>query len=142
MLQLASSHMRQTQPVLWTKGVLLSPQHFQTQDRFLEDLLEFQLSALAFSPWGFRRLEVDREALAAGSFALAEASGILPDGLLFDMPSSEGAPPPKPLEGAFGPDQSSLDVYLGIPEYHYGGRNISTLNHDRDARYRAEELLR
>ena len=39
------------QPVLWTKGVLLSPQHFQTQDRFLEDLLEFQLSTLAFCPW-------------------------------------------------------------------------------------------
>lgn len=78
--------MRQMQPVLWTKGVLLSPQHFQTQDRFLEDLLEFQLSTLAFCPWGFSRLEVDREALAGGSFAIAAAAGILPDGLLFDMP--------------------------------------------------------
>lgn len=133
--------MRQTQPVLWTKGVLLSPQHFQTQDRFLEDLLEFQLSALSFSPWGFQRLEIDREALAAGSFALSAASGLLPDGLLFDMPASEVAPPPKPLEGAFAPDQHALDVYLGIPEYRFGGRNISGMNQDRDARYRAEELL-
>src|SRR5206468_8949938 len=72
--------MRQMQPVLWTKGVLLSPQHFQTQDRFLEDLLEFQLSTLAFCPWGFRSLEIDREALAAGTFALASAAGIFPDG--------------------------------------------------------------
>ena len=62
------------QPVLWTKGVLLSPQHFQTQDRFLEDLLEFQLSALAFCPWGFQRLEIDREALTTGSFALSAES--------------------------------------------------------------------
>jgi type VI secretion system protein ImpJ len=134
--------MRQTQPVLWTKGVLLSPQHFQTQDRFLEDILEFQLSALAFSPWGFQRLEIDREALAAGSFALTTAAGILPDGLLFDMPASESPPPPKPLEGAFGPDQVALDVYLGIPEYRYGGRNISGMHQEGDARYRAEELLR
>jgi len=134
--------MRQMQPVLWTKGVLLSPQHFQTQDRFLEDLLEFQLSALTFCPWGFHRLEIDREALAAGSFGLSSASGILPDGLMFDVPASEPAPPPKPLEGAFAPDQEWLDVYLGIPEYQYGGLNVSGANRDRDARYRAEELLR
>ncbi len=130
------------QPVLWTKGVLLSPQHFQTQDRFLGDLLEFQLSALAFCPWGFQRLEIDREALASGSFGLAAAAGILPDGLLFDMPGSEDAPAPRPLEGAFAPDQQWLDVYLGIPEYRYGGHNVSGVNRDRDARYRADELLR
>jgi type VI secretion system protein ImpJ len=107
--------MRQMQPVLWTKGVLLSPQHFQTQDRFLGDLLEFQLSALAFCPWGFQRLEIDREALASGSFGLAAAAGILPDGLLFDMPGSEDAPAPRPLEGAFAPDQQWLDRHSGIP---------------------------
>jgi len=130
------------QPVLWTKGVLLSPQHFQTQDRFLGDLLEFRLSALAFAPWGLQHLEIDREALASGTFALSEASGIMPDGLVFDMPMSEASPLPKPLEGAFGPDQASLDVYLGIPEYRSGGHNVSGMNRERDARYRAEELLR
>src|SRR5256885_13275439 len=134
--------MRQMQPVLWTKGVLLSPQHFQTQDRFLEDLLEFQLSSLVFSPWGFRRLEIDREALASGSFAIAGAAGIFPDGLLFDMPLSDPTPPPKQLEGAFSPDQETLDVYLAIPEYRYGGHNVSAAQRDRDTRYRAEELLR
>ena len=72
--------MRQMQPVLWTKGVLLTPQHLQLQDRFLEDLLEFRLSSLTFAPWGFHRLTVDREALAAGAFAITAAVGVLPDG--------------------------------------------------------------
>jgi type VI secretion system protein ImpJ len=130
------------QPVLWTKGVLLSPQHFQTQDRFFEDLLEFQLSTLIFSPWGFRHLEIDREALAAGNFAITAAAGIFPDGLLFEMPLSDPTPPPKQLEGAFGPDQKTLDVYLAIPEYRYGGHNVSAAVRERDTRYRAEELLR
>ena len=134
--------MRQMQPVLWTKGVLLSPQHFQTQDRFLEDLLEFQLSTLAFCPWGFRRLEIDREALAGGTFSLASASGIFPDGLLFDMPESDPAPPPKQLAGAWEQDQETLDVFLAIPEYRVGGHNVSGVARDRDTRYRAEELLR
>ena len=134
--------MRQMQPVLWTKGVLLSPQHFQTQDRFLEDLLEFQLSTLAVSPWGFRELEIDREALAGGHFAISSASGILPDGLLFDMPLSDPTPPPKPLEGSFAPDQQTLDIFFAIPEYRYGGHNVSAAQRDRDTRYRAEELPR
>ena len=134
--------MRQMQPVLWTKGILLSPQHLQTQDRFFEDLLQFRLSALTFQPWGFHTLEIDREALAAGAIALTAASGIFPDGLLFDMPGSDAAPPPKPLEGRFGPDQQTADVYLAIPEYRYDGHNVSTARSGRDTRYRAEELLR
>ena len=134
--------MRQMQPVLWTKGVLLSPQHFQTQDRFLEDLLGFQLSTLAYAPWGFRHLEIDREALAGGTFGVASAAGILPDGLLFDMPLSDPAPPPRQLEGAFAADRSGLDVFLAIPEYRDGGHNVSGAQRQRDTRFRAEELVR
>ncbi len=134
--------MRQMRPVLWTKGVLLSPQHLQTQDRFLEDLLEFQLSTLTFAPWGFHRLEIDREQLASGTFAISAAAGIFPDGLPFDMPGSDPMPAPKLLEGLWEPDQEALHLYLAIPEYRYGGHNVSGPLRDRDTRYRAEELLR
>lgn len=134
--------MRQMQPVLWTKGVLLSPQHLQTQDRFLEDLLQFQLSALTYAPWGFHRLEIDHEALAGGSFALAGAAGIFPDGLLFDMPASDPLPAPKLLEGCWEPDQTELDVYLTIPEYRHGGRNVTAGATDHSTRYGAEVLMR
>ena len=134
--------MRQMQPVLWTKGVLLTPQHLQLQDRFLEDLLEFRLSALAFAPWGFNRLTIDREALAAGAFSLTAAAGVLPDGLLFDIPEADPAPPPKPLEGAFRPDQEALTVYLAIPEYRYGGLNVAAAQGQRNTRFVAEVLVR
>jgi type VI secretion system protein ImpJ len=134
--------MRQLQPVLWTKGVLLNPQHLQTQDRFLEDVIEFQLSTLTAYPWGFARLEIDREALAGGAVALSGAAGILPDGLLFDMPNADPPPPPRPLEGCWEPDQTSLDVYLAIPEYRPGGYNVSASPRDRNTRYAAEVLMR
>ncbi|HEY9505626.1 MAG TPA: type VI secretion system baseplate subunit TssK [Gemmatimonadales bacterium] len=130
------------QPVLWTKGVVLTPQHLQTQDRFLEDLLEFQLSSLTYAPWGFHRLEIDREALASGAFALAAASGIFADGLLFDIPGSDAPPPPKPLEGAWDADRPSLDVYLAIPEHRPGGYNVSLTPGERPTRYLADVLLR
>ena len=134
--------MRQMQPVLWTKGVLLSPQHLQTQDRFLEDLLQFQLASLTFAPWGFQRLELDREALAGGTLAVAGAAGIFPDGLLFDFPGADAAPAPRPLDELWGGDQTTLDVHLAVPEYRDGGFNVSTAARDRDTRYLAEVLLR
>jgi type VI secretion system protein ImpJ len=134
--------MRQLQPVLWTKGVLLNPQHLQTQDRFLEDLIEFQLSNLSAYPWGFSRLELDREALAGGVVAISSAAGILPDGLLFDMPMADPPPAPRPLEGCWEPDQTSLEVYLAIPDYRPGGYNVSAPARDRNTRYAAEVLLR
>src|SRR6185312_3467464 len=67
--------MTRLKPVIWTKGTFLSPQHLQIQDRFLEDVLHFQLDALSFRPWGFRSLQIGQEALAAGLFSIAAASG-------------------------------------------------------------------
>jgi len=130
------------QKVLWTKGVLLSPQHLQMQDRFLEDQLEFRLAALTFCPWGFSRLELDREALGGGVLSVTAAAGIFADGLLFDMPGSEPGPAPKPLEDHWAPDQGSLDLYLAVPEYRVGGHNVSMTRRAQDTRYRAEAVLR
>jgi type VI secretion system protein ImpJ len=130
------------QPVLWSKGVLLGPQQLQTQDRFLQDLIQFQLSALTFYPWGFSRLAIDRESLSGGTFAISSAAGIFPDGLLFDMPQSDPSPLPRALGGCWDQDQRHLDLYLAIPEYRDSGTNVSTAGRDLHTRYRAEELLR
>ncbi|HWB83592.1 MAG TPA: type VI secretion system baseplate subunit TssK [Bryobacteraceae bacterium] len=135
--------MKRLQPVIWTKGTFLSPQHLQLQDRFLENLLQFHLESLSFRPWGFHSLQVSQEALAAGTFGISSASGILPDGLLFDIPSSDAAPPPKPLAECFDPDQITLDLYLAVPQYRERGLNVAPSAREGGARYRAEiELFR
>ena len=105
--------MKQLQPVIWTKGTFLSPQHLQLQDRFLESLLQFHLESLSFRPWGFRSLQISQEGLAAGAFAISSADGLLPDGLLFDIPNSDGAPPPRQLADCFEPDQTSAGTVPG-----------------------------
>src|SRR5688500_15296937 len=127
--------MRQLQKVLWSKGVLLNPQHLQLQDRYLEELLEFRLDALTFCPWGFRRLTIDREALAGGVLSVTEAAGLLPDGLVFDIPSADPAPPPLPLAEHWRPDQTELLVFLTVPEHRYGGHNVSTADAAGGTRY-------
>jgi len=134
--------MRQLQKVLWSKGVLLSPQHLQLQDRFLEELVGFQVAAVSFFPWGFRSLEVDREALASGLLSLTQASGLLPDGLAFEMPGADATPPPKPLGEDWVGDRQALDIFLAIPEYRPGGRNVSMVTSDRGTRFISEVTLR
>jgi type VI secretion system protein ImpJ len=135
--------MRRLEPVLWTKGTLLNPQHLQCQDRFLENSLQFQLQALEFRPWGFSRLQISQEALATGSFGISEASGIFPDGLPFDMPRSDTAPPARSIAESFEDGKEHVDVYLTVPQYREGGLNIVHAERDAVARYRAEmEMVR
>jgi len=133
--------MKQLQPVIWTKGTFLTPQYLQLQDLFLESLLQFHVDALNFRPWGFRTLEIDGESLAGGQLAIRSASGIFHDGLLFDIPTSDPAPPPKPLGSYLEPDRDHIDVYLAVPAYRFGGLNVTTVGHKADTRYLAEMVL-
>lgn len=134
--------MRQLQPVLWTKGLLLTPQHLQTQDRYLKDFLDFRVASHTFCPWGFRSLEVDREALSGGSFALTEASGLFADGLAFDIPEVDAAPEPKPLDDFWGEDRESMKLYLAVPQERPDGYNVSVERGDGNTRYLAEAVAR
>jgi type VI secretion system protein ImpJ len=133
--------MKRLQPVIWMKGTLLSPQYLQTQDRFLENSLKFQLDALNFASYGFRRLLLDQEALAAGYIAIADAAGIFPDGLLFDIPDADSAPPPKALADCFDADQKTLDVFLAIPHFRDRGVNVALPEAKSDTRYLSEVAM-
>ena len=127
--------MRQLQPVIWSKGTFLTPQHLQTRDRYLESVLQFELETLNFCPWGFQELRVDQEALAAGNFSLTRCMGMFPDGLPFDVPDSDPAPAPKPLAPYFDAEQTSADIYLAIPEHRERGLNVSIAERNADTRY-------
>jgi type VI secretion system protein ImpJ len=130
--------MKRLQPVIWSKGTFLTPQHLQIQDRFIEDTLGFTLGSLNYRPWGFGRLGINQEALAGGVLAINAASGLFPDGMPFEIPEADPAPPPKPLDQHFEPNQASLDVYLAIPHYRERGLNVSVSRQGADTRFLAE----
>jgi len=132
--------MRQLQPVIWSKGTFLTPNHLQLHDLFFESLLEFRWDALNFQPWGLLSLQIDREALAAGNFKVESAAGIFPDGLLFDIPAADPAPAPKPLAQYLNSGQTSLDIHLAVPPYRYGGLNVGGPSQKADTRYLAEVM--
>ena len=130
--------MRILQPVIWAKGTFLSPQHLQVQDRFVESVLQFRMEALQFRPWGFSKLQINQEALATGAFAVHAAQGLFPDGLPFDIPGSDPAPPVKPLAAYYEAGQTSADIFLAIPDYRVSGVNVSMRDRGMDTRYLAE----
>ena len=66
--------MRQLQPVIWSKGTFLSPQHLQAQERFVEDSARFYLDSLNSKSWGFLNLQIDAKALSEGTFSITQAA--------------------------------------------------------------------
>ena len=133
--------MKRLQPVIWMKGTFLNPQYLQMQDRFIESSLQFHLDALAYSGYGFRTLQINQEALSAGFVAISKASGMFPDGLLFDIPDADQSPAPKALQDAFDQDQKTCDIYLTIPHYREKGLNVSMARSQADTRYLSEVAM-
>jgi type VI secretion system protein ImpJ len=117
--------MNKLQRVVWSKGMFLTPQHFQAQDEYFDDLLQFRLTASNFANWGFIGLDIDEASLANGLFTIRHCQGVLPDGLTFNVPEADNAPEGRPIEEFFPPTQATLDVFLAIPEYRPKGRNFT-----------------
>jgi type VI secretion system protein ImpJ len=117
--------MRNRHRVVWTKGMFLTPQQFQTQDQFLDDAIQFRFTSSHFSNWGVTELDIDSDALGNGLFRLARCIGVMPDGEPFEMPDTDELPPSRAVAEHFPPTRDSLDVYMAIPERRPRARNVS-----------------
>jgi type VI secretion system protein ImpJ len=115
--------MRQLSRVVWHEGMHLAQHHFQAQSRYAEDAFHFALSQLFPFPYGLSAVTLDVDALRNGTVSLLQARGILPDGLAFQIPEADPAPPPRQLDDVFSPTQDSHVVHLAIPAFRPSGAN-------------------
>jgi type VI secretion system protein ImpJ len=122
--------------VVWSEGMYLSPHHFQTQSRYFEDSMAFLSACLWREPWGLLHLELDQKAIRNGTAALLHASGIFPDGLPFELPNSDPAPPIRNLLEVFPATDAVLPLYLAVPARRDNGfdTDLSTANGGRFSR--------
>jgi type VI secretion system protein ImpJ len=118
--------MKQLSHIVWNEGMHLAQHHFQAQSRFFEDTVQFALSSLFFKPYGLIACELDADALLNDTVSLVHARGIMPDGLLFDIPSSDPALPTLPIRDRFLPTSDSHLVLLAIPAYRADQANFAT----------------
>ncbi len=105
--------------------MFLNPQHFQAQDQYLEDTLQFRFSVSSYANWGVAALSIDEEALANGLFRLNGARGIMPDGLAFRMPDTDELPASREFGEYFPPTSKEIEVYLAIPEFRLDAANVT-----------------
>lgn len=100
-----------TNKVVWSEGLFLRPQHFQQQDRYLENLVRRCSGALTPFGWGIKELQIDQDLLKAGKLAITRCSGTMPDGTFFSAP--EEADAPLPLE--LSEEMEDIVVHLALP---------------------------
>jgi type VI secretion system protein ImpJ len=123
--------------VVWTEGMFLRTQHFQQQDRWVENLVQSSVRNLRGNAWGVSELELDTGLLSQGKIALRRCTGIMPDGSPFAIPDE--APQPQPLEVQPGVTQTL--VHLVLPVHLAGSAEIDPLGRQATgARYAAREV--
>ncbi len=133
--------MNKDQKVVWSEGMFLSPHHFQHWDRVQERNLSKLLGALTSFGGGITRIDIDTEALANGTVALLGLHGIMPDGLVVEIPETDPAPEVRPIGDLFPPTLDHLDVFLGIPAEQPDAANCRLEEGEaRSARYTASYI--
>ena len=112
--------------VVWSEGMYLGPHHFQAQSRYFEDSIGFTTRSLWFEPWGLVGAQLDGEALKNGTVSLLHARGILPDGMVFQMPESDPLPDPRNIADLFPPARDKVTVMLAVAPRRTEGANTLT----------------
>lgn len=97
--------------VVWTEGLLLSPQHFQQQDRHFDYLIKQQVMHHHAYYWGIIDYKIDTELLKMGKISLSSCRAIMNDGTYISAPEHTAAPPIIDIQ----PGTSNITVYLGMP---------------------------
>ncbi|MCG8518552.1 MAG: type VI secretion system baseplate subunit TssK [Pseudomonadales bacterium] len=119
--------------VAWSEGMLLRPQHFQQQDRFLYQVARERHTRTDVHGYGLSEVELDPQALGLGQVSVVRAAGIFPDGMPFEFDQGNA------LVMEIPADARDELVYLALPMEKLAGTNIAADATSQTARYRFEE---
>jgi len=90
--------------------MLLRPQHLQHNDRYTDHQMKTRTRLLGSYTWGFLALDIDLQFLNMGKVVIRAASGVLPDGSLFELDGNTA-----PLALDVPPNTGNTPIYLALP---------------------------
>lgn len=115
--------------VVWSEGMLLRPQHFQQQDRYLYQVANQREKLINPNGYGLQHIEIDKSALALGQLTILSMSGILPDGMPFNIDAHHS------LSLAIPEDCRNEQVMLSVAIEKHNGVNLSSESNTRFSLY-------
>ena len=119
----------------------LAQHHFQAQSRYFENTIYFALAAVFPEFYGFVALEMDQDAIWDGKVSLLRASGVMPDGLAFELGDGDEVPEPLEVKGVVEPGAGAQTIRLAIPEYDGRRANCQrTSDEANSTRFRAGKI--
>lgn len=110
--------------IVWNEGMLLTPHHFQQWDNYHEGLVHSRVRSVAPFAYGVLELQIDNEAIANGNLHIVNCRAVMPDGLVVDVPGTEGVPASRPVGEHFSAESERLGVHLAIPAMRSGEANF------------------
>jgi type VI secretion system protein ImpJ len=118
--------MKGIQRVVWSEGMLVSPQHMQQADLYHERLLDWRFAATTTLNWGITSIEIDSGALAADQLVVSKFAGVLPDGLALNFTAGDPeAPAARPIGANFPAQLPALEVFLAVPKERDGVPSVA-----------------
>lgn len=109
--------------VHWSEGMFLKPHHFQAAERFQLERLRESEDWLHPHDWGLRRVDIDPDAIANGTFILRGCQARFKDGTTLTVPG-EAAVDPLDLRPALAA-AAEATVYLAVPTWQPGRANVA-----------------
>jgi type VI secretion system protein ImpJ len=128
--------MSASRKVVWSDGLFLQPQHFQQQERYLEQFVELRCHPLVPYSWGLTSLEINADDLRIGKFSLKKAAGVFPDGTPLRMPDDDPVPAAIDIKS----DDRDQVLYLAVPLRRAGAAAVARPTTDALVRYDPGEL--
>ena len=111
------------QKTVWFEGMKLDPHHFQQADRYNQYYINSRFGMINSNYWGLKNLQIDDAALSGGNFSVIICNGIMPDGMIFNIPENDPVPKTRNFEEIFSATSEKLEVYLVLPVEHASGKN-------------------
>lgn len=109
--------------VNWHEGMFLRPHHFQTAQRFADQVRHRQQKWDVHYSWGLRAIEIDEDSLANFRFVVRRLEARFRDGTPLSVPDDVELAP-LPLRDAFA-SANLVTVYLALPILALGQPNAS-----------------
>lgn len=118
---------------LWGEGLFLRPQHFQLQDAYHEQRLNYTIHSTIPFAYGLKNIHFDENQLSIHILALEKIEMLWQDNEIYNAPSRDLLPEPILLDDLNL--RNEMMIYLALPTIQANKRNMSYENDTQSSRY-------